>query len=328
LTVCPHGCEYSSVQAAVNAAHPGDTLRVYSGIYNESVNINKDLHLIYIDTGGGVKIKGLTSLGSTGIFSVELPEQDPGVMKYTATYWLDKGKESYSKGSYETAIDYFNKSLWVDPLNLSVWYMKAITLEGLSRYYEAIKCTNTIIEAAPNSAEAWAERAKILEALGNENGAAASLEKARDLGYTDVELNPDSVEALLYKGLALYNQDKYDEAIKAYDEAIRIYPHYADAWNNKGIALGMQGKYDEAIQALEKALELNHSYHEGWNYKGGILRALGMYDEAIKAYDEAIRLDPTYAKAWNNKGEALKALGRTSEANAAKAKAKELGYNR
>ena len=39
------------------------------------------------------------------------------------------------------------------------------------------------------------------------------------------------------KGIALYGQGKYDEAIKAYDEAIRLDPNYAMAWNNKGIAL-------------------------------------------------------------------------------------------
>ena len=54
------------------------------------------------------------------------------------------------------------------------------------------------------------------------------------------------------KGAALAVQSKYDEAIKAYDEAIRLDPNDADAWNNKGIALNTQGKYDEAIKAYER----------------------------------------------------------------------------
>ena len=32
------------------------------------------------------------------------------------------------------------------------------------------------------------------------------------------------------KAYALGNQGKYDEAIKAYDEAIRLDPNYAAAW--------------------------------------------------------------------------------------------------
>ena len=37
------------------------------------------------------------------------------------------------------------------------------------------------------------------------------------------------------KGLALYNQSKYDEAVMAYNEAIRLDPQYAAAWSNKGL---------------------------------------------------------------------------------------------
>ena len=37
---------------------------------------------------------------------------------------------------------------------------------------------------------------------------------------------------------------------EAYDEAIRLDPDFADAWNDKGIALDDQGKYDEAIRGL------------------------------------------------------------------------------
>jgi len=76
----------------------------------------------------------------------------------------------------------------------------------------------------------------------------------------------------------------------AHDEAIRLDPGYALAWNSKGIALA----------------------------------DLGRYDEAILAYDEAIRIDPEYARAWNNKGMALKSLGRTAEAEAAFSRAREL----
>ena len=59
------------------------------------------------------------------------------------------------------------------------------------------------------------------------------------------------------KSTALSNQGKYDEAIKAYDEAIiSLDPNYAAAWNDRGIALDESGKYEEAIQAYNKALEI------------------------------------------------------------------------
>ena len=65
------------------------------------------------------------------------------------------------------------------------------------------------------------------------------------------------------KGIALYSQGKYNEAIKAYDEAIKLDPKYAMAWNNKGLALNSQGKYNEAIKAYDEAIKLDPKYAHG-----------------------------------------------------------------
>ena len=51
------------------------------------------------------------------------------------------------------------------------------------------------------------------------------------------------------KGVDLYGQSKYDDAVKAYDEAIKINPKDDEAWSNKGVSLKEQGKYNESIEA-------------------------------------------------------------------------------
>jgi len=43
---------------------------------------------------------------------------------------------------------------------------------------------------------------------------------------------------------------KYDEAIKAYDEAIGINPKDAESWNNKGLALLDQNTYEEGYRGV------------------------------------------------------------------------------
>ncbi len=46
ITVCKSGCQYSTIQSAVNNANSDDTINVKSGIYNEVVNVNKPLKLV------------------------------------------------------------------------------------------------------------------------------------------------------------------------------------------------------------------------------------------------------------------------------------------
>jgi tetratricopeptide (TPR) repeat protein len=129
-----------------------------------------------------------------------------------------------------------------------------------------------------------------------------------------IRLDPNLDGAWYNKGLAIYYQGKYADAIKCYDEAIRLNPNYADAWNNKGGALYNQDKYDEAIKCYDEAIRLNPNCADAWNNKGLALYYQGKYADAIKCYDEAIRLNPNYADAWYNKGSALYNQGKYDEA--------------
>jgi len=53
ITVCHSGCDYASIQAAVDAADSGDTIEVHSGTYYENVDVNKMLILKGVDDGSG-----------------------------------------------------------------------------------------------------------------------------------------------------------------------------------------------------------------------------------------------------------------------------------
>ena len=68
-----------------------------------------------------------------------------------------------------------------------------------------------------------------------------------------------SAEEWFYKGVALADLGKYDEALLAYDQAISINLQHADAWYNKGVALGNLGKYDEALDRMSTRLTYSHS---------------------------------------------------------------------
>ena len=116
------------------------------------------------------------------------------------------------------------------------------------------------------------------------------------------------------KGAALGRLGRYEEALKACDEAIKLDPRDSTAWANKGVALGNLGRYEETLKAYDEAIKLNPTNAIVWSSKGEVLRRSGRPEEALKACDEATRLNPKYAAAWTNKGLALGSLGRHEEA--------------
>jgi len=99
----------------------------------------------------------------------------------------------------------------------------------------------------------------------------------------------------------------------------------AQEWFKEGNALYNLKRYEEAVAANEQAIRLDPNYAAAYYNKGNALRDFKRYEEAIVAYDQAIRFDPNHALAYYNKGLALDQLGRNKEAQQAYGKARQLG---
>ena len=66
-----------------------------------------------------------------------------------------------------------------------------------------------------------------------------------------------TAEDWLKKGNDFLQKGFYDLAIECYDESIMLNPNYTYAWNNKCSALGFQDKFDEAVRACDEAIKLD-----------------------------------------------------------------------
>ena len=132
-------------------------------------------------------------------------------------------------------------------------------------------------------------------------------------GHT-VRVTRDNFVALLNYGVGLGEHGKLEEAVKQYEEALRVNPGYPQAERNLGNALALQGKLEAAIPHYAAALKSKPDYAEAEYNWGSALALEGKLDEAEGHFLAALRFSPDYAEAHNSYGNLLVLQGRTDNA--------------
>jgi serine/threonine protein kinase/tetratricopeptide (TPR) repeat protein len=153
-----------------------------------------------------------------------------------------------------------------------------------------------------------------------------------------VQKNDTFLEAYVGLGLACWERERYDEAIKACDQALKLDKQdpvalslRADAFYKKGdnakaladylmaqkddpqfagnqlslaVYYGDQQENDKALECYTKALALNPRSKDAYCGRGRIYTRLGVkdrtkYEQALQDLTKALRLDPEFADAYH-----------------------------
>ena len=136
-------------------------------------------------------------------------------------------------------------------------------------------------------------------------------------GSIPEEEKPNPVDLQKYdlynKGINSMSNEKFDDAIRSFELALRLDQIYVDAWIKKGYAHFHLGEYKSAISAYDRALEIDINNVEPWNLKGLAYYRLKNYDKAIAACEKAIDVNPNDAMVWYNYACYLVLSGRIDE---------------
>lgn len=141
------------------------------------------------------------------------------------------------------------------------------------------------------------------------------------------EDSPEAQEAWVNKGAAHAELEEYDEAIGAYQEALRIddrNEHAASAETNLASALWEAGRTEQALEHAERAVEIDARFPQAWFNRGFFLLERGLAGEALDAFDNAIRLGFRNAEVIEEKARALEETGEDERAEELAAEAREL----
>ncbi len=117
-----------------------------------------------------------------------------------------------------------------------------------------------------------------------------------------IALDPNYVKAYVNRGIAYRNLREYQKAIADYDQAIALNLKDASAYHNRGYAYVDLREYQKAIADYDQAITLNPNYAKAYVNRGIAYRTIQEYQKAIADFDRAIVLDPNDTRAYNNRG--------------------------
>jgi SpoVK/Ycf46/Vps4 family AAA+-type ATPase len=108
--------------------------------------------------------------------------------------------------------------------------------------------------------------------------------------------NPKAKEIYKRAGL-MFEENKFDEAIDLYGQAIAEDTNYASAYFNRALAYAIMNKYQEATRDAEKVLDIEPESYDAPYVMGIIAEYQNDFDGAREWYQKALTRNPKYEQA-------------------------------
>jgi tetratricopeptide (TPR) repeat protein len=237
---------------------------------------------------------------------IELEESD--LVSEDARLWNEKGNVHFKAGAYEEAIAAYNKAAELDRTFGWPYSNLALTSLTLGNYAEAILLYQKSIElldSDKDKAISWNELGNAYRCIDDYNAAIAAYQKADELdpqmagardryGNFQIEANSTSAQVWNDLGRLFFKTGSYDEAVRAYCQAIQLEPDFAWPYSNLALTLVYQSDYLAALPLYKRSLELFEDPKDkaiSWNRLGNAYRKLNDYDNANAAFQQAVKLN-------------------------------------
>lgn len=129
-----------------------------------------------------------------------------------------------------------------------------------------------------------------------------------------IALNPRYAEHYAEKGYALMKLGRTTEAKECFNSVLQLNPDHGDALNNMGFILHAQGQVEQALSYFYRAAEHITDKAPTFNNMAVMYEGMGQLDSAAVLYDKAIRLNPDYDDALKNYADLLLKMGKIDSA--------------
>lgn len=218
-----------------------------------------------------------------------------------------RGKLFHQKGLIDEAIKSFSLALELDPFQAKAAHNLGNCYLELDRLAEAQDFFKKALSLSPQMAEAYEGLGICQLLLKRVDEALPNLLKAKELGLNTLSLNLNLTTAFIQKGM-------WKEATQAAEEALRLDPQSALAWNNLGLCALQKQDYGQAEKCFRQALSLDAQNRQALTNLGTLLISLAKWNEAAEIYERLLQSFPNEAISHNNLAYIYYRLGNYSKA--------------
>lgn len=135
---------------------------------------------------------------------------------------------------------------------------------------------------------------------------------------------PNNADINNFLGKRYVKDSEYVEAIKKFDEAIKLDKNNKWFYVNKATAQAENNQIEEALKTVETLIALDQNWSIAYNLKASFLREMNLQKEALDAYEKALSSEPKSAQILTNRGDLYLELSKQKEAKADYKKALEI----
>ena len=274
------------------------------------------------------------------------PPERPGMSQAITDALAETARQLLGERRGVMALRLLNHAAWLQPADDRIHFMTGDVLSRLRRDAASAAAYGRV---APDSPLSWNARLRRVRSLND----AGFTEDAIALGRSLARERPESADPFMTIGDVMRSHRRWDEAVEAYDEALRLLDDGShrrpDLLFDLGAVLEVTGQWeraeqafleslesrpddpwllnylgyswadrnenlDEALDLIERALERTPDDGMVIDSLGWVLYRLGRYDEAVVELERAVGLEPAEAVIIDHLGDAYWKTGRHYEA--------------
>jgi tetratricopeptide (TPR) repeat protein len=150
-----------------------------------------------------------------------------------------------------------------------------------SSLYDAQSSAEAALARWGDDATLWEQLGEIKQAEGDYAGAAMAAQRS-------LNVVPSSPECWLLDGVLLAQQEKYEEAVAAFERVFALNPQAVWARHNLAMCLEKLGRRNDAVVELKRALAVKPEYGTAWLALGNLYEQMGRTNDAEPCFRRAL----------------------------------------